>query len=222
VQKRSEITTSDGDDKDKLKALYGPEGSQPHPMLADLDIGSVAGNIGHMLAELERDLPELALHRLREQGNLTAPGVRAGYSDAIDRIVEAQGNYDAALVRAQQMAVSIGGYNSYRGFEAFDLGSYDKGDLEHFIATRPVIEDALALNDRLTFLIKSKAPSSAVWTEMDVPEDQQKTWQKEIDQRREDFMDRLDQEDDPRESFNPNGTDRKPETDGARPDGDVP
>ncbi len=88
------------DKKDKIPAVCGPEGSQPHAMIANLDIAAAGGNLDRMLLELERDMPELALHRLREGGNLTAPGVRSAYSDAIDRFAEAQGVYDDGLIRA--------------------------------------------------------------------------------------------------------------------------
>jgi len=41
-------------------------------------------------------------------------------------------------VRAQMMAIGIGGYRGYKGFTGFDLESYGKGDLDHSIGERPV------------------------------------------------------------------------------------
>lgn len=154
----AEIDNEEGNRRDRLDAIYGPQGSQPHPMVAPLDIPGALSNIESMLDELERDMPELALHRLREQGQATAPGVRAVFSDASDRLTEAAGNYNDTLVRAQQMAVSIGGMRKYRNFEPFDLGSFDAGDLEHTIKTRPVIEDQLSLKEEMDVLRDNGAP----------------------------------------------------------------
>jgi len=46
--------------------------------------------------------------------------------------------YDDALVRAHQMAISIGGYRGYDQFAGFNLDSYKAGALEHSIGKRPV------------------------------------------------------------------------------------
>ena len=144
--------------RDVIDAIYGPAGSQPFPMVAPLNIEGALNNLQKMLDELERDMPELALHRLREQGQATAPGVRAVFSDASDRITEAAGNYNDTLVRAQQMAVSIGGFRRYRNFEPFDLESFDRGELEHTIKTRPMIEDQLSLKEEMDVLRDNGAP----------------------------------------------------------------
>lgn len=139
--------------RDEVPAIYGPPESQPHAMIANLPIDQALAALQEMLSELERDMPELALQRIREStGAQTAPGVRAQYSDAIGRITEARGNYDAALVRGLQMAVSVGGYNRYDGFAGFDLNSYDAGELDFYIKDRPVIGDSLSVTERLTVL----------------------------------------------------------------------
>jgi hypothetical protein len=91
-----------------------------------------------------RDLPELLLARMLETGDVTATAIRASASAGISRIEEAQGNYDDALIRAQMMAVSIGGYRGYDGFAGYSLDSYARGDLAHFIGKRPVISDDLS------------------------------------------------------------------------------
>jgi hypothetical protein len=55
--------------------------------------------------------------------------------DTIDRAIEARGNGEAAIIRAQQMALTIG--QNLKLFK--DLGSYEKGDLDHTFAERPII-----------------------------------------------------------------------------------
>lgn len=148
--KKKEDVTVDASDKDKFVMLYMPEGSDIKPVVSPIDIAGVGGNIDKILAEIERDLPELALQTIRTHGQLTAPGVETAYADAIARIKQARGQYDAALVRALKMAISIGGYNAYEGFAGFSLDSYDKGDLDFAIKDRQVINDTLSLSEKLT------------------------------------------------------------------------
>lgn len=158
-------------DKDQVPAIYGPKESQPFPMVGNLDLTSAGVNIERLIAELERDTPELAMHRLREAGNPTAPGIKAGYSDAIDRFSESQGVYDDGLIRAQKMAVSIGGMRRYEGFEAFNLESYDKGDLEHNINARPIVADELSKVEKINALKSAQVPAFLILRELDYDED---------------------------------------------------
>lgn len=147
--------------RDEAPMLYGPKDSVIQPLTPQVNIADAGANVDRLLLELERDAPELALHRLRESGSLTAPGVRAGYGDAIERAQEAQGNYDDGYIRAQKMAISIGGMRRYAGFEGFDLDSYDQGDLEFFIRERPVIGDDLSRLERVNALRDAgNAPTS--------------------------------------------------------------
>lgn len=160
------------DEKDQIPAMYGPEGSQPFPMIANIDISAAESVITDGLqAELERDLPELSLHRLREGGHVTAPGVRASFSDAIDRFTEAQGMYDDGLIRIHKMGVSIGGWRGYAGFEGFNLDSYDKGDLDHYINMRPIVVDELSKFEKVQALQAAQAPIWLVLRELDYDQD---------------------------------------------------
>lgn len=164
--------------RDQMPAVYGPAGSVPNPMVAQIDIGAASTHIGELLLEIERDMPELALHRLRERGIATAPGVRASYSDAIDRIVEARGNYDAGLTRAFQMALRIGGYNRYDDYESFSLDS----EPDFYIAERPVIEDEIPKADKVAMLQKTGAPKEALWSELGFPQDVIDQWNELLNQ----------------------------------------
>lgn len=166
VGKPAELDASTPD-RDQLSAIYGPKESQPFAMVTNLDITAAGVNIERMLMELERDMPELSMHRLREGGSLTAPGVRSAYSDAIDRYSEAQGIYDDGLIRAQKMGISIGGFRGYEGFQGYNLDSYEKGDLEHFIKDRPIVADELSKKERLEALQSAQAPIWLVLRELD-------------------------------------------------------
>lgn len=154
VTNATSATTLDIDDsKGAVPMVYLPEGSDIKPFVVPLDIAAAMGAVDKLLEEIERDTPELALHRIRQTGNLTAPGVRAGYGDAIAKIGGAMNRYDACKVRAIQMALTIGGIGGYEGFEGFNLNSYARGDLELNIKERPVIDDTLSLNETITFLM---------------------------------------------------------------------
>jgi hypothetical protein len=178
VKKEDKIQANNAE-KDQMTILYGPEGSQPWPMIAPIDISAAIENIDHLLAELERDLPELAMHRLRDSGDLTAPGVKMAYDDALGRLVEGRGSFDATLVRSQKMAIRIGGYNRYPGFEGFSLND----DPEHMIADRPIIDDSLSSDQRIQHLIATGAPDQAIWAELGVSEDQIRAWTRLKEQR---------------------------------------
>jgi hypothetical protein len=158
--------------RDKIPAIYAPkDGQNPFPMVAPIDIAAAGVNIDRLLAEIERDMPELSMHRLRDGGNLTAPGVKSAYSDAIDRFVEAQGNYDDGLVRAQKMAISIGGLRGYEGFQAYNLDSYAKGDLDHFIKGRAIVEDELSKEQKIQALQAAGASIQLILREMGYDEE---------------------------------------------------
>ena len=108
---------------------------------------------------------------LRDGGSLTAPGVRSAYNDAIDSFIEAQGNYDDGLIRAQKMAVSIGGFRGYDGFSAFNLDSYAAGDLEHFIGERAIISDELTKQEKIAALQAAGVPVQLILRELGYDEE---------------------------------------------------
>lgn len=139
-------------DKGSIPTLHLPENATVQPLITPIDITSAAANIQNLLEELERDLPELSLHRLRQQTSVTAPGIKAAYSDAVGRFQSARGQYDAAQVTALQMAIAIGGYRRYPGFTAYNLADYESGNLSFFIGNRPVVPDELSLMDKIGVL----------------------------------------------------------------------
>jgi hypothetical protein len=87
------------------------------------------------LEELQRDLPELAYYDLRG-AEVSGKAVALLLGDAVDRLLEARGNAEAALIRADQMALTIG-----QALDIFDgLGDYAAGAFDHSFAPRPVLE----------------------------------------------------------------------------------
>lgn len=91
------------------------------------------------MREIERDLPELAYYELREQGDLSGVAIDLLLSDAEDRLIEARGNGEAGLIRAQQMALSIGQTMELDGFSPREIGTYDDGSYNHRFMTREAL-----------------------------------------------------------------------------------
>lgn len=92
--------------------------------------------INEMTMELEADLPELSYYRQKDLGsNLSGKAVRLLLSQAVNRAIEARGNLESALIKADKMALTIASNAGLFG----DLGNYDAGDFDHSFAEREVI-----------------------------------------------------------------------------------
>lgn len=125
-----------------------------------IDIANGLQNIESIEVEIERDTPELTLHRLREGGQLTAPGVRSAYDDAISKFAEARGNYDTGLVTAQKMALIMMDIRRYDGApRVYARDLYDER-INHSIGKRPIISDTLSLSEKLTITLQGMSQSA--------------------------------------------------------------
>jgi hypothetical protein len=88
----------------------------------------------HMV-ELEQDLPELIYYRVSDMGaSISGRAVRMLLAPAISRTVEARGNAENALIRADQMALTMG-----QNANLWDVGNYAAGDFEHCFEERDVL-----------------------------------------------------------------------------------
>jgi hypothetical protein len=107
-------------------------------LIPNINYAAALDILNAMLTDLEADLPELAFYRLRElsrTGTLSGRAVRLLLSDAVSRILEARGNAEAGLARADMMALTIG---ANAGLFP-NIGAYDNGDFDHTFKDRPVI-----------------------------------------------------------------------------------
>jgi len=124
--------------REQIPMLYASDpNAKPHPMVAQIDFAGVISHITEILKELERDYPELKFDALRAAGELSGTALRIARQPAETKVNQRRGNYDNALVRAQQMALTIGGLRGYAGFP-FGLESYANGALNHSIGNRSV------------------------------------------------------------------------------------
>lgn len=125
--------------REELPALYAndPQASAT-PLVAPLDLAGTTEYIKEILAEIERDYPELKLIADLQQtsGDISGRALRIAQGPAVDKVLQRRVNYDDGLKRIQQMAIAIGGERGY--FKGFNLESFDRGNLDHEIGDRPV------------------------------------------------------------------------------------
>lgn len=139
VSGREKTTTNPQPGREELPYLYGPIGASATPMVAPLDIQATAAYIESILKTIEKDYPELALDFGNVQGDVSGRALRVNQQPVVTKVLDRRVNYDDAIVRAQQMAVAIGGFRGYgESFSGFGLDSYVSGKLDHSIGERPV------------------------------------------------------------------------------------
>jgi len=124
--------------REEFPALFGPAGSSATAMVAPLSIGDTTSQIKEMLAKIEKDYPELQDNLQNAAGEISGRALRINRQPVEDKVNLRRPNYDEAMIRANQMAVAIGGYRGY--FPGFDLDSYHAGTLDHTIGERPVFK----------------------------------------------------------------------------------
>lgn len=112
-----------------------PSGWKIDHMIANMDYESHLKAIDADIIELQQDLPELLYSKISESDNLSGRALRYMLEAAISRLLEARGNGEAAFVRANQMALTIG-----QNIGLFkEIGKYEDGSLNHSFAPRPVL-----------------------------------------------------------------------------------
>jgi hypothetical protein len=130
--------------REEIPSYYAPAGATATPLVAPLGLADSIAHVREILNEIERDYPELKADELRLSGALSGRALELAQQPAADKVLQRRPNYDNALVRAQQMAIAIGGYRGYKGYAGFDLGSFAAGALGHSIGERPVFHKLAA------------------------------------------------------------------------------
>lgn len=125
--------------REEADALYATDPqAKAQPLVAPLDIPGALANITKIIEAIEAEYPELKFDELRARGELSGVALRVARQPIETKVAQRRANYDNALVRAQQMAVAIGGYRNIPGFEGFGLDSFSRGELDHSIGSRTV------------------------------------------------------------------------------------
>ena len=150
-------------EKDEIPVVNVPAGGDVKPLVATIDVNGAITAINQIVAEIERDMPQLALQRIRESGgNPSGVAIENSYSDASDLLVEVQGNYDQGLIAAIQMAISIGALRyptnptAYAAFAPYDpVTSFESGELDFYIKEREVFSDRLTADRKIELLLQA-------------------------------------------------------------------
>jgi hypothetical protein len=106
-------------------------------LVPSINYDSALSVITAQMDEIQRDLPEMIYSGIQERTDLSGKAIRYLLGAAIDRLLEARGNAEHALVRAQQMALTIG---QNAGLFPDLGGTFESGALVHSFAPRPVLE----------------------------------------------------------------------------------
>ena len=134
---------SSGDDTltvDDDTVIRLPGNSTLTSLVAQIDYASALAILNAQLEELQKDLPELAYYELRNR-DVSGRAATILLGDAVDRALEARGNAETALARADAMALTIGQSAGLFG----DLGGdYASGAFVHTFAERPLMASSEA------------------------------------------------------------------------------
>ena len=134
-------TTTDEDGNEVIelggeRLLKLPGNSTLSALIPDINYAAALDVLESQVTELEKDLPELKYFSLKDGGDLSGTAIRLLMGPAITSAVEVRANLEAALVRAQQMALTIG---MAAGVFPEDLGKFEAGDLDHGFSERDII-----------------------------------------------------------------------------------
>jgi hypothetical protein len=139
VRTRNRSTDKPDAGREEIPAIYTTnENAKAIPIIANLNLADTVTHLENMLAGLERDYPELATDLHNVEGEISGRALRINRNPAEEKVFDRRVDYDDAIVRIQKMAISIGGWRGYEGFQGFNLESFKLGDLEHTIGERPV------------------------------------------------------------------------------------
>jgi len=116
-----------------------PGYSKLEHLVPNLQYADALSILNGQVQELENDLPEILYYELKEKGELSGKALQTMLSGAVDRALEARGNAETALIRAQQMALTIGQLRELEGFDASVIGTFENGDFIHSFLERDVI-----------------------------------------------------------------------------------
>ena len=173
------LARPDGSDGDVLELgddqMIGlPGNAKLVPLIPDVRYEAMLEALN---AHLERmaayHFPELRYYEISDR-DLSGRAIQFLLAGAVDRVREARGNLERAIVRANEMALTIAQIHNLPGFSATELsGTWESGAFAHSIAERGVLpvnevdEAEIAYKRAQTQLIKAQYgyPRTRLWRE---------------------------------------------------------
>lgn len=151
--------------REEIPALFGSEGAKADPLIANMDIRAVSEAIDRVLQHVVDSFPELKMDLFDAPGEISGRALRLKRQPVETKGEIRQATYNADMVRAQQMAMTIGGIRGYEGYEGIDIGSFDRGDIDHRIIQKRMFStdplDDLEL-EREFWLVAKMAGASGI------------------------------------------------------------
>lgn len=182
---------------------YLPEGASITALVAGVDIGGVNEFIASVKADIKAALPETAFDFLKDKAQVATATLELQLGELTIKVRRTRPNYDAGLVEALQMAG-----RAAKTMGLSDVAPLDDEDLK-LDDGRPVLHADLETREKADLLIKTHAPSEAIWELLNVKPETIEAWVAEKEARRDNFQDRLDTEDNANEGVNPNGANKR-------------
>ena len=140
------VIDADALTKEDSDVLRMPGMTKLEMMIPDLKYTEALAILQDQMTEIEKDLPELAVVRLRELGELSGRAARIFLTDAEARAREARVNFEQGLIRAELMALTIG---KALGIWT-EVGEFDSGENDHQFKDRPIFE--ITISEKATVL----------------------------------------------------------------------
>jgi len=158
-----------GDDDERTRVrqeqnlLFGKTATGAYSLVHNLPVEGIGGQIDRLRRWQLDNYPELAYEKLRLSGEASGESFREARKPAATKVDDRRTPYDAGSERLFKMAITLGGIHGFGGYERFDIGSYQSGDLDFRIGARPAFavdaEDRTA--DRLAKYAALKAATDA-------------------------------------------------------------
>jgi hypothetical protein len=156
----------EGDREDVTSLFASDAAAKAQALVAEMPIAEVSEHIGTILEEIERDHPELRYDRLTVSGELSGTALRKARQGAETKVNERRAEYDFALSRAQEIALTIGGIRGYDGYTPSVPDDLTNGRWRHLIGDRTVfgVDSLERLEEE-----QAEATATQTWTSAGVP-----------------------------------------------------
>jgi len=130
------ITSADDLSRDQSMVLL-PGMAKMEMMVPNINFAGHLAELTDQMDEIKQDLPELRYFDIRQPSNISTDTMRMMLSGAIDRVIDARGSAYSALIRANEIALTLGKANGIKGFS--DIGEYEDGAFAHAFAEQEVL-----------------------------------------------------------------------------------
>lgn len=170
VDKKTGIITPN-DPRLNWVVLKTKPGATVADLAGSLKLAEAHPYLKEMLASFSDDYPELqAASIIKENSQLSGAALERLLGPAQNRLNGVQANYNQQLTKFRQMGIAVGGFRAKNGgwqgeskqrdaFKQFDLGSYEKGDLDFLLMPSVLVQNTEAENEDLLIKKASRATS---------------------------------------------------------------